>query len=234
MNYSFIVNNPELDAKLDAIRRAIRLSMNGAVAESMKDHGLHYKKNYGVSTVRLKEIARTYTPDLALAERLWFLGERETMIMATLLAPPLNFPVKTAEAWSRLCTNQELIEQANMNLFQHLTYAIDFCQRSIATENTTLQSFGFTLALRICNSLSESDSKQIIRRGVELSGTTDSYLIKTIASCLARFCRINKETARKVQEQLPISTGNEALGLLTIRRFIENELIFLNYEQTNT
>jgi hypothetical protein len=234
MTNSFLFTTPELEARIKALRREIQLSMNGAVAASMKEHGLHYKKNYGVSTVRLKEIARNHTPDLALAERLWFLGERETMILATLLAPPQSFPYKTAKVWSRLCINQELIEQVNMNLFQHLPYAVDFCLECIGSEHVSLQSVGFTLALRVSGNLSANQLQQVIRQGVEFSDTDDTYLIKTIASCLARFCRLSPEIAQQVQELIPPATSPETQGMLTIRRFVENELIFLNYEQNNT
>ena len=234
MQHSLLVTTPELDAQLARIQKSIRLSMNGIVAESMQEHGLNYKKNYGVTTLRLKEIARDYTPGIDLAQRLWLLGIRETMILATMLAPASSFPESTAEKWSLACTNQELIEQANMNLFQHLPYADTFALKCIVSENTKLQSFGFTLALRTYKKMSDSAINQVVQQGLLVSTTTDNYLIKTIASCLARFCRIDRMTADIVKNQITQQTEDEHRGLTIIRKFIDNELIFLGYEQDNT
>lgn len=233
MTKKFLYTNTELDAQISSLQKAIRLSMNGVVADSMADHGLHYKKNYGVSTLRLKEIAHDYTPGVALAERLWLLGIRETMILATLLAPAESFPEHIAENWSRECTNQELIEQANMNLFQHLPYAASFALKCINSDTSSLQSFGFTLALRKYTHMNEVDVRHVVQRGIALSSDSDSYLIKTIAACLARFCRINRSTAQIVQDLVNQSITNESVGLTIIRKFVDNELIFLGYEQDN-
>lgn len=235
MKHKFLLTNPELDAQLAQIQRSIRLSMNGIVADSMVEHGLRYKKSYGVTTLRLKEIARDIQPDLALAERLWLLGIRETMILATLLAPATAFPETLAKEWSEECDNQELIEQANMNLFQHLDYAPSFAITCIEAEPTHLKSFGFTLALRVSNRFTKEELNQIIEKGLKLAtGNTDNYLSKTIASCLARFCRIDKATAKQVEEAVSQPVESESDALLMIRKFVDNELIFLGYKQFNS
>ncbi len=235
MKHKFLLTNPGLDAQLAQIQRSIRLSMNGVVADSMVEHGLRYKKAYGVTTLRLKEIARDIQPDLALAERLWLLGIRETMILATLLAPAASFPETLAKEWSEECDNQELIEQANMNLFQHLSYAAPFAIACIEAEPTHLKSFGFTLALRVSNRFTNEELNLVIDKGLQLSTeNTDNYLSKAIASCLARFCRIDKATAVRVEKAVfqPIETESNAL--LVVRKFVENELIFLGYKQINS
>lgn len=234
MNPAFLVTTPELDEQLARIQKAIRLSMNGIVADSMKEHGLAYKKNYGVTTLRLKEIARDYTPNQALADRLWLLGIRETMILATLLAPVESFPPDKAVRWSQDCINLELIEQASMNLFQHLPYAVEFALDCISREEIQVQSIGFTVALRAYSRLSREQVNIVTCHGLALAGSPDSYLLKTIAACLARFTRIDRETAIHVQKLIPQASENEPKGILTIRKFVTNELIFLGYEQENS
>jgi len=234
MQNNFLLTTPELDDQLVRIQQAIRLSMNGIVADSMTEHGIRYKKSYGVTILRLKEIARNYTPGYALAQRLWLLGIRETMILATLLAPAATFPEKTALEWSEECTNQELIEQANMNLFQHLPYSVPFVLKCIDTESAHLQSFGFTLALRVSSKMAMDEMQQVLDRGLQLAATPDSYLIKTIASCLARFCRTSSETAQFVRERVSQSTDKQSNGAIVIRKFVDNELIFLGYEPINS
>lgn len=234
MKSTFLFTTPELDDQLARIQKAIRLSMNGVVADSMKDHGLNYKKNYGVTTLRLKEIARDFTPDRSLADRLWLLGIRETMLLATLLAPPATMGEDKVRAWIMECTNQELIEQACMNLFQHLPYAVDCAMECIDSNEASIQSTGFTLALRVYGKLTHEQLSRICYRGLELAGSSDQYLIKTIAACLARFTRIDRETALFVKDQIPQVSENETKGIRIIRKFVYNELIFLGYEQDNS
>lgn len=234
MKPAFLFTTPELDEQLARIQKAIRLSMNGVVADSMKDRGIDYKKNYGVTTLRLKEIAREFSPGLALADRLWLLGIRETMILASMLAPASDFPEGKARKWSTECTNIELIEQISMNLFQHLPYAVSFALECIHNNEVHQQCIGFTVALRRCNSLTNEELTKVTQRGLELTNSTDSYLIKTIAACLARFTRIDRETALYIQQQLPKEAEDESKGLLTVRKFVSNELIFLGYEQENS
>jgi hypothetical protein len=234
MKAAFLFTTPELDEQLARIQKAIRLSMNGVVADSMKDRGIVYKKNYGVTTLRLKEIARDFTPGLALADRLWLLGIRETMILASMLAPASAFPEGKARKWSTECTNMELIEQVTMNLFQHLPYAVSFALECIHSNEAHMQSIGFTLALRRSDSMTRQALAEVTQRGLELTNSTDSYLIKTIAACLARFTRIDRETALYVQQQLPNDPENDSKGLLIVRKFVSNELIFLGYEQDNS
>ena len=94
MKYTLV--NPKLEAQITEIRRKIRLSMNGIVSGQMTEKGIHYKKNYGVSIPRIKEIASTYPPSHDLAQRLWNLQIRETMIMATLLEPAGSFQSQQA------------------------------------------------------------------------------------------------------------------------------------------
>ena len=87
----FLLTNPKIDQQIAEIKRKIRLSMNGITSESMESGGIVYKKNFGVAIPRLREIAREYNPDHDLAQRLWMLKIRETMILATLLEEPEKF-----------------------------------------------------------------------------------------------------------------------------------------------
>jgi len=235
MKHKFLFTNPELDAQLAQIQQSIRLSMNGVVADSMLEHGLRYKKTFGVTTLRLKEIARDIQPDLALAERLWLLGIRETMILATLLAPAASFPETLAREWSQECDNQELIEQANMNLFQHLSYAVPFSLECIDADQKHLKSFGYTLAIRVSKRFKDHEIEQVVEKGLSTAAENkDNYLNTSIANCLARFCRIDQPTASRIEKAVFESKDRDNIAIQLIRKFVENELIFLGYKEINS
>ena len=61
----------ETNEKLKAIKRSFRTVMNGVASHSMREKGVGYKLNWGVSLVHLREMAATYGKDYDLAIALW-------------------------------------------------------------------------------------------------------------------------------------------------------------------
>lgn len=56
--------------KLKAIKRSFRLFMNGVTSQSMREKGLDYKINWGISQPDLRRIASSYDKDMELADML--------------------------------------------------------------------------------------------------------------------------------------------------------------------
>ncbi len=191
MNY--YISSPELDARIKEIRLKIRLSMNGIVSEQMIQGGIIYKKNYGVSIPRIKEIASTYTPNHDLAQRLWDLSIRETMIMATLLEPIDKFTIESATKWAADFDQIEIAEQASMNLFCKLPFAPKISCEWVQSEKVWVQITGFILAARIVTKLNADEINVLIKAGVMLSISDNFHFYKAIALCLARLCRKKKK-----------------------------------------
>ena len=87
----------DLHEQLKEIKTQLRLSMNGAVSQSMREKGLVYKLNFGVELPRIKAIAETYEKDHSLAQALWKEDIRECKIMAGRLQTGDNFLSGIAE-----------------------------------------------------------------------------------------------------------------------------------------
>ena len=47
----YFIQNPQLEAIIKEIRKKIRLSMNGVVADKMKESGIRYKQNFISTTI---------------------------------------------------------------------------------------------------------------------------------------------------------------------------------------
>ena len=107
------------------IRKRCRLAMNGIVSANMRQMGLDYKLNFGVSLARIKEIAAHYSPDEILAKELWKEDVRELKILATILYPTDAFSKEMANVWVNDTPNQEIREQLCLNLLQKLDFAIE-------------------------------------------------------------------------------------------------------------
>ena len=163
----FLLTNEHLESQISKIKQHIRLSMNGVAADSMRQHGLIYKKNYGVAIPRLREIAAEFPTNHDLAQRLWLLKIRETMILATLIQPAGTFTKEQAFEWLNDCTNSELIEQINLNLFRHLEYAPELAIHCISSETTNHKIAGYILALRIAGNLPIDLQHQITIKAIE-------------------------------------------------------------------
>ena len=207
--------------------------MNGVAADSMRQHGLLYKHNYGVAIPRLREIAASLPKNHDLAQRLWLLKIRETMILATLLQPVDVLTKDQAINWLNDCTNSELIEQINLNLFRHLKYAPELVLGSISSDNAYHKISGYILALRISEQLTPALQQQILKKSIEDAESKDIRLATSIAGCLAKFCRKEISSAKEIFSAIQ-HFNNEALnGKKLIFETVKHELIFLGILDEN-
>ena len=126
----------DIKEQLKDIKTQLRLSMNGAVSQSMREKGLVYKLNFGVELPRIKMIAESYEKNHDLAQALWKEDIRECKILAGMLQPIETF-------------YPEIAELTCMNLFQHLPYAPAKSFHWIADEQEYIQTCGFLTAARL-------------------------------------------------------------------------------------
>lgn len=142
-------NNEQLHAQLKEIKTQLRLSMNGAVSQSMREKGLVYKLNFGVELPRIKQIAAAFPKKHHLAQALWKEEIRECKILAALLQPVETFYPEIADIWAESIQNSELAELTSMNLFQYLPYAPSKALQWMAAEAPYVQACGFLTAARL-------------------------------------------------------------------------------------
>jgi len=220
--------NDETDRKIKDIRQKIHLSMNGIVSEQMTKQGIKYKKNYGVSVPRLIEIAKTYTHDHNLAQQLFSLKIRETMILAALLEPVNKLTPDAAKVWINEIDQSEIMELSSMYLFSKLPYSNVLCIECILSDSLWQQITGFTTGARIVDLFSDNEIFTLIKRAVELSETSEFLLFKSISLFLSRLCRKNKEIALLISEKTGNFPNSKYEGQLFIVRALKQEIIFLN------
>jgi len=198
-----------IDATITEIKQKLKLSMNGVTSDQMKSAGIHYRINYGVSIPRIKEIARDYQPNHDLAQRLWFLGIRETMILATILQPAETFNKNIAIEWISNFNQPEIVEQTCMNLLSKLPYWSELSMESIQSENRWIQVTGFTLAARNYQQLTDTDIHFMLKKSVELLPTNEFHLYKSIALFLSRLTRKGEEISAQITQKLALLPQNE-------------------------
>jgi len=122
MKKKIFLYNLEVEDQLKKIKSALRTRMNGEISDNMTQKGILYKLNYGMLLPELKNLSKKYIPNKLLAERLWHLRIRETMILATYLYPVDEFSFETAQEWLEMFSTQEITEICCFNLFSKLPY----------------------------------------------------------------------------------------------------------------
>ncbi len=177
-----------LHEQLKAIKTQLRLSMNGAASQSMREKGLLYKINFGVELPRLKQIAAAFPQEHHLAQALWKEEIRECKILATMLQPVDSFLPEIADIWVERIQTQEIAEIASMNLFQHLPYAPQKALQWMASEEPLTQACGLLTAARLLmrkGDLSERAENELLDQAMTafLSGP---YVVRSAASALLR------------------------------------------------
>ena len=214
----------ELTEQLKEIKTQLRLSMNGAVSQSMREKGLVYKLNFGVELPRIKSIADAYEKDHALAQTLWKEDIRECKILAGLLQPVDSFLPEIADIWVENIRNIEIAELTCMNLFQYLPYAPAKSFHWIAAEDEYTQVCGFLTIARLLmkkGDMNERVENEFLDQAISafLSG---SYHVRNAAlTAIRRFMQHSEENAfhvcRRVEDMKDSSSEAEHLLYTLIR-----------------
>ncbi|MCC8062057.1 MAG: DNA alkylation repair protein [Rikenellaceae bacterium] len=106
--------------KVMALMRRLKIEMNGAVTDAMREYGggrQGYGLNYGVSLPTIRDVAREYAPDHELALALWRQDVREMKLAALFVDDPSQVTAVQMEAWASDWRVPELAEQCAMQLF---------------------------------------------------------------------------------------------------------------------
>jgi len=119
----FFIENQKVEKEVEWVKKQVRLHMNGATTEQMEERGIHYRLNYGVGIPHLKQLAKRIPVSYELAERLWFMEVRETMILAALIVPHTEMTLERCIEWSSKITNIDLVERSAMFLWSKLDIA---------------------------------------------------------------------------------------------------------------
>lgn len=136
------VQGEQIHNTVRQIKRSFHSLMNGVASQSMRNKGLDYKVNWGVSVPHLKEMAAEYEKNYSLAVELWKEDIRECKIMATLLMPASEMPVEVVDIWMEQTHSQEIAELAVFHLYQYLEAAPIFAYRWMASEHPLYQLSG--------------------------------------------------------------------------------------------
>ena len=200
----------ETNEKLKAIKRSFRTVMNGVASHSMREKGVGYKLNWGVSLVHLREMAATYGKDYDLAIALWKEDIRECKILATLIMPAERLLPEVADIWLEQTTSQELAEMLAVNLLKDVSYAPEIAYRWMASDSDIRQICGFCILSRLFMRGQEPNERGInefLDQAVTALLGTSVGVRHAAWNCINRFAELGEDyeaIAKKALQQAGI------------------------------
>ena len=123
----------------------LRKQMNGAVAESMAQHGENYGLNYGVSIATIREIVASEKRDYEFAKYLYRQQIRELKLAACHIADAKMVDTHEFPFWSRGIANAELAEELAFALLSKI-YDINSLMGVWPTESNEMVAYAALMA----------------------------------------------------------------------------------------
>ncbi|MED9800969.1 MAG: DNA alkylation repair protein [Prevotella sp.] len=200
--------NEKTHQKLMEIKRSFRLLMNGPVSQSMREKGMDYKLNWGVSLPHLQEMAREYGKDRDLAIALWKEDIRECKILATLIMPANEMPRELVDVWMEQLHSQEMAEMLSFHLLQHLDFAPALAYEWMASDKDLYQLTAYHLLSRLFLRGQEPNERGInefLDQAAVALQSDNLGLRHAAANCVTRFASLNNtylDIARKALKGL--------------------------------
>lgn len=144
-----------IDQRVKEIKLGFRQLMDGATAQSMRQKGIGYHLNWGVTIPRLRQMSDEIKENsedaslYSLSVALWKENVRECKILATMLMPPEVMPPEVVDIWMEQTPTLEIAEQSAFNLYQHLPYAADKAFEWLASPEDLPQICGYHVLSRL-------------------------------------------------------------------------------------
>lgn len=193
------------------MRSQCRLQMNGVTSASMREKGLNYKLNFGLTIPQIKQLATKYRADKGLAGTLWKEETRELKILATLLYPIDGYTKEVANNWITQIPNQEIREQLSINLLQNLLFAKELASEWSNSDKESTRTTGYWLLARIF--ITAKSSEDIIQSNIfdyiySDILSEDHFLRNAANLALKHIGRQLKNEAAKILSNLSVYKGN--------------------------
>lgn len=202
----------ETSEKIKQIKRSFRLYMNGVTSTSMRQKGLNYKINWGVSQMDLRHMAEEYGKDASLATALWTENIRECKILATLIMPAEKLSAAEAMEWANRIETTEIAETVVFNLFQHIVEAETLSIKLLQTDATMLHICAYNLVCRLLKRGTECSSElytMLFEKVTADLKSTDRQLLHPLVNCLDYVASLDTTDA-KVASRLLKDAGFDA------------------------
>lgn len=213
-----------MEEKVMEVIARVRQRMNGAVVESMRESGIIYKVNYGVTIPELQQIAQPYKGDHDLAIRLFEEEVRECKIIASMIDDPKKVTGDQIDTWSEEFNNPEIVEQLCNNLLWKSDFALPRSFEWCLEEDALLKKAGLLIAGHRASDSNVKDSvfEPYIYIVEDLAETEDELVSNSAIYALREIAKRNESLKDKVMQAADRMSASD-FGIAT---WIGNQLLF--------
>ncbi len=213
---------------VDDILKSLKKLMDGDVSSQMKQKGIEYTQIYGTSVIWLREMAKKYTNDNKLANRLWHRQIRETMILATLIASPKTEFINTLNEWTESLITNEIAEQIGTNLLWKVPNIYDYTLKLLQSENDRKRAAAWVALatyLQRGGNLTEDQNSYLFSEIKSEKHFKNIFTQRTVSRFLRQACRNSTKNLNQVEELIQqLKTNNKISWLI---EDVETEIKYL-------
>lgn len=213
-----------MEEKVMEIIMQIKQRMNGEVVESMRQSGIIYKVNYGVTIPELQHISTPFKGDHDLAIRLFEEDIRECKIIATLIDDPEKVTGEQIDKWSDEFSNTEIVEQVCSNLFWRSDLSIARSFEWCLEEDTLMQKAGLLIVGHRASDKSIKDAifEPYIGIVENVSETEDEIITNAAIYALREIAKRSDLLKEKTLQ----AAGRMSVSDFGIAAWIGNQILF--------
>lgn len=217
----------ELRERVRKVKEMLRLSMDGSTAARLRHLG--YKLTFGVTYPRLRELTAEIEPDAELAESLWGLRQRETMLIATIIMPTECCTPEVADRWVSEAFNEEIAEYLSRNLLIRLDFAGNIVESLVDATEWQKMLIGYSLHSRLLMNDRSIDAmiERYLSKSVDDVHNTDKRALSAIAFFLKQVARREQylDRVKSIIAQLKTSESISAQWVAEeVNTFVEYSL----------
>ncbi len=216
--------NRIMDEKVIDIITQIKQRMNGAVAESMRESGIVYKVNYGVTIPELQQIAQPYKGNHELAIQLFEQDIRECKIIASMIDEATKVTGDQIDNWSEDFNNIEIVEQVCINLLWKSDFALPRSYEWCIDDDELMKKAGLLIVGHRASDMTIKDSifEPYISIVEEIAESEEEILSNSALYALRQIAKRSDYLANKVVQAAEKMTESD----FGIANWIGNQLLF--------
>ena len=213
-----------MEEKVKEITALIKQRMNGAVVESMRESGIVYKVNYGVTIPELQQIAQPYKDDHELAIRLFEEDIRECKIIASMIDDSAKVTGDQIDAWSESFSNVEIVEQVCNNLLWKSDFALPRSYEWCLEDDELLKKAGLLIIGHRASDTNIKDSvfEPYINIVEDLAETEDELVSNSAIYALRQIAKRSESLNDRVLQ----AANRMSVSDFGIANWIGNQLLF--------
>jgi 3-methyladenine DNA glycosylase AlkD len=146
--------------QVDQIVARLEALQDERAVEGMARYGITASSIYGVSLPNLRAIAKECGRDLGMALELWRIPNRETRILAGMLADPGKMSSSLMEEWVLGLECWDICDQTCMNCFEKTSLAYTKAEEWSRRDEEFVKRAGYVLMARLAVSDKAAEDKK--------------------------------------------------------------------------